>query len=91
MTESQAEEKLNFRIGDNSKQELIVLVERIERLTEEIDAIGDDRTEVYAEAKAAGFDTKVLRKVLALRKLDPDKRKELLEVTDLYMTALGMV
>jgi len=65
-------------------------VERIERLEEERTLIAGDVKEVYAEAKAQGFDTKVLRKVVALRKRDAAERREEQEVLDLYLEALGM-
>lgn len=73
-----------------AKGQLISLVERIERLNEEKAALGTDITEVYAEAKSHGFDAKILRKVIALRKLDSDDRQEIEAVMDLYMSALGM-
>lgn len=66
------------------------IVERVERLEEEKKAIADDIKDVYAEAKANGFDTKVLRQVIALRKKDPAERQELAAMLDLYMHALGM-
>jgi uncharacterized protein (UPF0335 family) len=65
-------------------------VERIERLEEEKASITGDVKEVYAEAKAQGFDTKVLRKVVALRKRDAAERREEQEIMDLYLQALGM-
>jgi uncharacterized protein (UPF0335 family) len=65
-------------------------VERIERLEEEKASIAGDVKEVYAEAKAQGFDTKVLRKVVALRKRDAAERREEQEILDLYLQALGM-
>jgi uncharacterized protein (UPF0335 family) len=65
-------------------------VERIERLEEEKASIAGDVKEVYAEAKAQGFDTKVLRKVVALRKRDAAERREEEEIMDLYLKALGM-
>jgi len=65
-------------------------VERIERLEEEKASIAGDVKEVYAEAKAQGFDTKVLRKVVALRKRDAAERREEEEIMDLYLQALGM-
>lgn len=66
------------------------LVERIERLEEEKAAIGADIREVYGEAKGHGFDTKTLRHVVALRKLDGADRMEREAIIDLYMSALGM-
>lgn len=66
------------------------LVERIERLEEEKKAIAGDIKEVYAEAKANGFDTKILRKVITIRKKDRTEREEEEAMLDLYMHALGM-
>ena len=67
------------------------IVERVERLEEEKKAIADDIKEVYAEAKANGFDTKTLRKVVTLRKKDRSEREEEEAMLDLYMNALGMI
>jgi uncharacterized protein (UPF0335 family) len=69
---------------------LKAFVERIERLEEEKASIAGDVKEVYAEAKAQGFDTKILRKVVALRKRDAAERREEDEILDLYLQALGM-
>ncbi len=66
------------------------LVERIERLEEDKKAIAGDIKEVYAEAKANGFDTKILRKVITIRKKDRTEREEEEAMLDLYMHALGM-
>lgn len=65
------------------------IVERIENLEEQKAAIADDIRQVYAEAKASGFDTKVVRKVIALRKLSKDERDEQRSLIDLYMDACG--
>jgi len=65
-------------------------VERIERLEEEKAAIAEDIKQVYSEAKALGFNTKVMRKVIALRKQDQQEREEEQALLDLYMQALGM-
>ncbi|MEM7442508.1 MAG: DUF2312 domain-containing protein [Pseudomonadota bacterium] len=65
-------------------------IERIERLEEEKAALTADVREVYAEAKAVGFDTKVMRQVVRLRKMETADRRELEELLDLYMGALGM-
>jgi len=73
------------------REKLKSFVERIERIEEDIDARSSDRKEVYAEAKEAGFDTKILRKVVALRKMDAAERREQAEILDLYMSALGML
>ena len=79
--------------GDNSKAiaqgQLRSLVERIEKLTEERETINDDIREVYAEGKAHGFDTKIMRLVVRLRKMDKAEREEQEALIDLYMHALG--
>jgi uncharacterized protein (UPF0335 family) len=71
--------------------QLKALVERIERLEEEKKTIAGDIKEVYAEAKGHGFDTKILRKVISLRKKDVAERQEEEQVLDLYLQALGMI
>ena len=73
-----------------AQDQLRSFVERIERLEEEKKTIGDDIKDVYAEAKGNGFDTKVLRKVISLRKQDADERQEQEAILDLYLQALGM-
>jgi uncharacterized protein (UPF0335 family) len=72
-------------------EQLRGIVERVERLQEEKDAIGADIREVFAEAKANGFDAKILRQVIKERAMDPDDRAERDTVLDLYRRALGMV
>lgn len=69
--------------------QLKAFVERIERLEEDKKAVTDDITDVYAEAKANGFDVKVLRKVVSLRKQDKAEREEMEAILELYMDALG--
>jgi uncharacterized protein (UPF0335 family) len=73
-----------------AKDQLRALVERIERLEEEKQALAEDIKEVYAEAKANGFDTKVLRTVMRIRKQDSAERQEQEALLDLYLHALGM-
>lgn len=70
---------------------LRAFIERIERLEEEKKAIADDVKDVYAEAKGNGFDTKVIRRIVKLRKQDRDKRREEEEILDIYLAALGML
>ena len=65
------------------------LVERIERLEEEKKTIAGDIKEVYAEAKGNGFDTKILRKVISLRKKEVSEREEEQSMLDLYMSTLS--
>lgn len=66
-------------------------VERIERLEEEKKTITEDIRDVYAEAKANGFDVKTMREIVRLRKMDADARSERETLLDLYMAALGML
>ena len=66
------------------------VVERIERLEEEKKAISDDIKDVYGEAKALGYDIRILRKVIAIRKQDRNERLEQEAVLDTYLQALGM-
>lgn len=79
-------------IGHNSAagNQLKSIVERIERLEEEKKALADDIKDVYAEAKANGFDTKTLRTLIRIRKQDQAERAEQLALLDLYLNALGM-
>lgn len=74
-----------------AKDQLKAVVERVERLEEEKKAIADDIKDVYAEAKAHGFDVKALRTIVRLRKQDTDERKEQEAILETYMHALGMV
>lgn len=70
--------------------QLRAYVERVERLEEEKAQIAAHAREVFAEAKANGFDTKVMRQVIKLRKMEPQDRAEQDSLLDLYMRALGM-
>jgi uncharacterized protein (UPF0335 family) len=74
-----------------AKDQLRSIIERIEKLEEEKKATGDDIKEVYAEAKGNGFDTKALRAIIRLRKMDVDERREQEAVLETYMHALGML
>jgi uncharacterized protein (UPF0335 family) len=69
---------------------LRAFIERIERLEEEKRALSDDIKDVYGEAKANGFDVKIMRKIVSIRKQDRDKRMEEETILDLYLAALGM-
>ena len=73
------------------KEQLKAFVERVERLEEEKKTISDDIRDVYAEAKANGFDVKALRTIVRLRKEDADERKEHEAILETYMHALGML
>src|SRR5258708_2341797 len=77
-------------VGGIAGERLRSFVDRIERLEEEKKVLGADIKEVYSEAKGHGFDTKILRKVIALRKKDKEERDEEDTLLDLYKQALGM-
>jgi uncharacterized protein (UPF0335 family) len=77
--------------GHNANGQLRAIVERIERVDGEIKGLRDDVKDIYAEAKGNGYDPKVLRKVVALRKMDPDARAEQDSLLETYMQALGML
>lgn len=70
--------------------QLKALIERIERLEEEKKTIADDIKEIYGEAKAFGLDAKIIRKVVALRKVEPNSRAEQLSMLRLYCEAVGV-
>lgn len=72
-----------------SAQRLTSFIQRIERLEEERKAIGGDIREVYSEAKGAGFDVKIIRKVIARRKLDAADLAEQEALLDVYLNAIG--
>lgn len=65
-------------------------LERIERLEDQKKEIQEDIKDVYSEAKGQGFDTKIMKKVISLRKMAKEKRQEEQELLDLYMAAIGM-
>ncbi|HSF95805.1 MAG TPA: DUF2312 domain-containing protein [Thermohalobaculum sp.] len=71
--------------------QLKAVIERIERLEEEKKEVAEQIKEVYAEAKANGFDAKILRKVVSLRKKPTEERQEEEALLDLYLSALGML
>lgn len=74
-----------------AQDQLRAFIERIERMEEEKAAIAADIKEIYAEAKGTGFDTKILRKIVSIRKMDANERMEQEALLELYMSALGMV
>jgi uncharacterized protein (UPF0335 family) len=77
-------------VASIAADQLKSFVERIERLEEEKQTIADDIGEVYSEAKANGYDTKILRQLIRLRRQDKSEREEMEALLDLYMQALGM-
>jgi uncharacterized protein (UPF0335 family) len=76
-------------MNPQTAQQLKSIIERIERLEEEKKTIADDIKEVYAEAKGNGFDIKIIRKVVSLRKQDTAERVEQEQLVDLYLAAVG--
>jgi uncharacterized protein (UPF0335 family) len=76
--------------GGVSGQRLKAFIERIERLEEEKAALAEDIKDIFAESKAVGFDTKIMRKVIRLRKMDKEKRQEEEELLELYKAAIGL-
>ena len=76
--------------GSIAADELRLLIERIERLEEEKKAIADDVKDVYGEAKARGYDTKTMRKIVALRKMETNDRQEADALLETYKAALGL-
>ena len=77
--------------GTIAADRLRSFIERIERLEEEKAALMNDIKEVYAEAKGTGFDTKIMRQVVRIRKMEENDRQEQEMVLDTYLHALGMV
>lgn len=71
-------------------ERLRLLIERVERLEEEKKGISDDIRDVWAEAKAVGYDTKIGRQIVKLRKMKPDDRREMEMLLDTYKSALGL-
>lgn len=71
--------------------ELRQYIERVERLEEEKQTIADDIKEVYAEIKGRGYDAKIVRDIVRIRRMDANERKEMEAILELYMNALGMV
>lgn len=69
---------------------LRLLIERIERMEEEKKGIADDIRDAYAEGKAVGYDTKMMREIIRLRKMNPDDRREMEAILDTYKAALGL-
>ena len=77
-------------VGGIASERLQSFVERLERLEEEKAALSEDIKEVYSEAKSGGFDIKIMRQIVRLRKMNTADRREQEELVDLYKDALGM-
>lgn len=78
-------------IGGNAKEHLKSFIERIERLEEEKASLAEDIKEIFAEAKSFGFDPKIMRTVIRMRRQEPQQRDEYRETLDAYLGALGML
>jgi len=78
-----------MNVGDNSKAQLKSLVERIENVQVEIDALAEDKRSIYAEAKSSGINVKALRAVIRIRKQDKTEREAYDSVVQQYLVALG--
>lgn len=76
--------------GEISGNRLKSFIERVERLEEEKKALAEDIRDVYSEAKSTGFEPKIMRKIVSMRKANLEKRREEQELLDLYMAAIGM-
>jgi uncharacterized protein (UPF0335 family) len=75
---------------NSTEHQLRLLIERVERLEEEKKGISDDIRDVYSEAKAVGYDTKVMKLIVKLRRMRPDDRREMDSITETYKAALGL-
>jgi len=90
MKKSAVKAKQAAPVHEVSGNRLKSFIERVERLEEEKKVIAEDIRDVYGEAKGTGFDPKVMRKIVSLRKTDLEKRREEQELLALYMSAIGM-
>ena len=77
-------------MADSADDRLRLLIERVERLEEEKKGIQDDIKDVYAEAKATGYDTRIMKQIVRLRKMKPDDRREAELLLETYKNALGI-
>ena len=77
-------------MADSADDRLRLLIERVERLEEEKKGIQDDIKDVYGEAKATGYDAKIMKQIVRIRKMKPDDRREMEAILQTYMNALGI-
>ena len=89
MADGSAVLQSNIAGGGVAAERLRSFIERVERLEEEKKGLSDDIKDVYAEAKGEGYETKVLRQIVRLRKMDKADRQEQEALLDLYLSALG--
>lgn len=76
--------------GNFSADQLKSFIKRIEKLEEDKAAVANDIKDVYSEAKGTGFDPKIMRRVISLRKMEDQQRIEMNELVELYQSVLGM-
>jgi uncharacterized protein (UPF0335 family) len=76
--------------GAVSDDQLRLFIERVERLEEERKGISDDVRDVYSEAKSQGYDSKIMKQIVRLRKMSHEDRQEMEAILDLYKSALGL-
>lgn len=91
MTEENPPAKGHNRVGGFAVDRLKSVIARVEKLEEEKASIAADIRDVFAEAKGSGFDTKAIRQILKIRKMEPQEREEQETVLDTYLHALGML
>ncbi len=77
-------------MAESADDRLRLLIERIERLEEEKKGLADDISDVYSEAKSAGYDAKIMKQIVRLRAMKPDDRREMEAVLETYKNALGI-
>ena len=77
-------------MANPTDERLQLLIDRIERLESEKKGISEDIKDVYGEAKSVGYDVKMMRQIIRIRKMKPSERQEMEAVLEAYMTALGM-
>jgi uncharacterized protein (UPF0335 family) len=90
LKQKETPKKAEASVSEISGNRLKSFIERVERLEEEKSAIAEDIRDVYSEAKGTGFDPRIMRKIVSLRKTNLEKRREQQELLELYMSAIGM-
>ena len=90
MSKTAVKQKDQAEVANVAGARLKSFIERIERLETEKKALAEDIRDVYAEAKGTGFEPKIMRKVISLRKMEIEKRREESELLELYTAAIGM-
>lgn len=76
---------------NESKNQLMAFIERIERLEEDKKAVSEDIKDIYTEAKSAGFESKIIRKIVSLRRKTKEQRQEEESLLETYMASIGMI